>query len=1254
MDNVFSLFFGDCQVSSTMKMFARLKEIARTEYGRAVIDFTIITLLAGIIFRNFLFSRGWPAGGDVLGWISREYIFGKEFRWIYMWRPYSFGFVEGINSMDFLLALIYSTCSDPAITIKIFMFFSFLLAGFSMYAFAYHYTHKHSASLAASLTYTLNQWSFSQFTEAHIDITFSYAFAPLLFLLLARALETRKAKDALALTLAFSVLVTGFHPECLVIYGVFIPLFVILHVLSLMKSKDFGAGIRHLLKMSLPVVGITFFLSAFLLVPFIANVRAPYYSPAYKYPLEDAMTWSYKSAIDAFTLTGIESWGYVFAVDIPEGLSLPFFPTSLLLLGLFFLSYCTILLKRDKYTIFFVVSTLVSFFISLGPNPPLGSLFIWAWFNVPHFAVFRAASRWVMMIAFSHAFFVSILVKALIDYIKKRRELKTSEVYLEAKIHRGHKANRLLRARISFDIVNDFVQKLHKFLHAFSIIILILVFLSGFIASWFFFSQGLQEYTPPQIYLEAYEWIAEQPGDFRIVSVGKSTAEWQSMPNAESDFSSSGMLTDVGWGHDLGHDSSFIHDKPTLQNGGWEFISRSFVDHLRFQLVRNQMTDALLKILGTFNYRYVVLPPYITAGLRDFFLNQEGSHVVYDQNSSIILENEFYTPRMFSTADHALVIGGQDSFQSLSKIDAFSLNSTALIFAHQTDGFPLENDLFSGSEALVFVNSDILDLVMLSLKQHTITAADYGAASLNYTRYWVTSPHGRTVGRLVLGGDALTTRGNNSLSIPFRVESDGLYDFWLRVAFAPGRGELSVFIDNVLEDEIRPLSDFWSRLQWIKITSRDMKAGDYVITLWNDGTGYNDIDSIAVVKASTFQTQMDEVINTMASFNGRLIYVMEAESAFTHDVTSGWSSTPRQYNDFVLRNEGRGRNVAPLGNASASSVEGDTTKAQGANDGSISTRWASSKGLPQWLQIEWTTSQELSEVRIFFEHAYAQDYVIQSWNGVGWTTELDIRGNTLLQPVHQFQQPIETTKLRIYVTSAPDFDMVSIWELEAYSPRTVSVSTEIAIPREGNYKLAARLGSGPEYGSLHIRMNNITTSINCSNLDVGFKWHELEPIFLKTGEQMISISSTGKVDVDEIILYSLEAEESAIPVNQLFKSNSTSPHISYEKVDPVQYRVHVEASEPFLLIFSDSYNPLWKAYVDNVELSPVTAYSFVNGFFINKTGSFDVTLYFTGQTYADLGLRISMITLVVIVAILATPSKVFERLRNCIRQHIRA
>ncbi|MCK4436288.1 discoidin domain-containing protein, partial [Candidatus Bathyarchaeota archaeon] len=412
-------------------------------------------------------------------------------------------------------------------------------------------------------------------------------------------------------------------------------------------------------------------------------------------------------------------------------------------------------------------------------------------------------------------------------------------------------------------------------------------------------------------------------------------------------------------------------------------------------------------------------------------------------------------------------------------------------------------------------------LTMSYLKQYIITAADYGVSTFNYTRYWATSSSWRTVGRLVLGGNTLTTSGANKINIPFSVESDGLYDFWLRIAFAPNRGELRFVVDHALEGKIRPLANYWSKLQWVRITSLDLKKGNHVITLRNDGAGYNDIDSIAVVKSITFQTQMDEVLDTLKRYRGRVVNVLEAESAFTSDITSGWFLASSPYNDFVLRTEGSGRNISPLGVASASSVESNAVKIQGANDGDINTRWASSKDLPQWLQIEWATTQELSEVRIFFERAYAQDYLIQSWNGTDWIDQIDVKGNTLLQRLHEFQYPIETTKLRINVTYAPDFNMVSIWELEVCSPRAASSSTKIFIPREANYVLAARLSSGPEYGILDIGMNGFTTSINCSSSNTGFNWFELEPVFLETGEQIISISSVGKVDVDEIILYSL-------------------------------------------------------------------------------------------------------------------------------------
>lgn len=1220
-----------------MRLVGRLKAVVRTKSGRVTICFALLTFLAVIVFRNFLFTNEWPGGGDVLGWISRSYLFGKDFRWVYVWHPYSFGFVEGINSLDFFLLLIYIVCHDASCAIKVFMFSSFLTAGFLMYAFAYRYTHKHLAALSASMIYTLNQWVFSQFTEAHIDIAFSYALAPLLFLLLDKALDTRKFKDILILALGLSVFVTGFHPESIVIYGIFLAIFIVFRTLIPMKPENFSRRIKNLLKVCLPVGATCFLLSAFSLLPFLSNVRAFYYSPAYRYPLEDTRFLSYTNVADAFTLRAVEDFGYKTVVDIPEGLSLPDFPITAFLLFLFSLAYCTIFLRRDRYTAFFVTAALISTFISKGPYPRFGYVFTWAWFNVPHFAVFRAANRWAMMTAFSNAFFISVLVSILTGYVKKKRYLRMSEIPLRAKTEILSEHPQAKEICVSLDILNRFIKKLHKFLHYFSLGLLIAIFLTGFLSSWFFFSQGLQVYTPPQSYLEPYEWIGEQPGDYKIVTVSEL-----------SDFAHGGMTTELGWGHDIGWDSSFIHDKPTLQNGGWEALSRDFVNYLRFQVVPQNMTDDLLKMLGTLNYKYIVLPPYAAANTRDFFLNQQGGHVIYNQ-SSVILENEFYTPRISATTEHAVVIGGLESLFSLSKMDSSIFSEIPLIFAHQMNGNPVvAESLFNNSKALIFVDTDMLDLTMLSLKEdvYLINAAEYGVPSLNATEYWISDPW-KGIGEFVLSGNMLSTRGDNDCNIPFTVEREGVYDIWARIGMASNRGKLTVSVDGVTEREIRASSNFWSRFMWINITRSYLSSGGHTITLSNDGTGYNDIDTIMIVSPSVFEQRASEMLHALEGFMGRLIFTLEAENVLTYN-PGYWSLALRPFDGIVLHTEGMGLNVSPNGTASASSVSGGLT-VQGAIDGDMKTRWASLSGLPVWFQVNWTTPQELMGVRLFFEWAYAEDYVIQTWDGSNWIDQVKVKGNTLLERFHSFKQPVQTKKLRIYVTSAPVMDLVSIWELESYTTEGVDASAETFIPREGNYVLAARLASNTSDGTLKVKINDFTTTMSYSR-STDFEWYESSPFSLDVGDQTINISSAHEVDIDKIAIYSLEEGETAVPLNYLFESDSTRPTVNYEKVNPCKYIVHVNSSEPFLLVFSEAYHPMWKAYINNVEVSSTIAYSCVNAFFINKTGEFNITLYFTGQIYANIGIGISVITLSGTIVALCIQSKRLRKLKKYIEQ----
>lgn len=85
------------------------------------------------------------------------------------------------------------------------------------------------------------------------------------------------------------------------------------------------------------------------------------------------------------------------------------------------------------------------------------------------------------------------------------------------------------------------------------------------------------------------------------------------------------------------------------------------------------------------------------------------------------------------------------------------------------------------------------------------------------------------------------------------------------------------------------------------------------------------------------------------------------------------------------------------------------------------------------------------------------------------------------------------------------------------------------------------------------------------------------------------------------------------------------------KINPTQYLIEVNSSEPFVLVFSEPYNPQWKIYdgsiswIETLWTKPieddkhfiVNGYS--NGWFINKTGEFEFSLYYFPQTYVYLG-----------------------------------
>ena len=77
---------------------------------------------------------------------------------------------------------------------------------------------------------------------------------------------------------------------------------------------------------------------------------------------------------------------------------------------------------------------------------------------------------------------------------------------------------------------------------------------------------------------------------------------------------------------------------------------------------------------------------------------------------------------------------------------------------------------------------------------------------------------------------------------------------------------------------------------------------------------------------------------------------------------------------------------------------------------------------------------------------------------------------------------------------------------------------------------------------------------------------------------------------------------------------------------------------------------MWKAYVDGQEISPVATNFVVNGYYINKTGSFDIKIYFIGQTYAEAGMAISCITAAIIAIVAFVKYGPYDKLKYVLRR----
>ena len=128
--------------------------------------------------------------------------------------------------------------------------------------------------------------------------------------------------------------------------------------------------------------------------------------------------------------------------------------------------------------------------------------------------------------------------------------------------------------------------------------------------------------------------------------------------------------------------------------------------------------------------------------------------------------------------------------------------------------------------------------------------------------------------------------------------------------------------------------------------------------------------------------------------------------------------------------------------------------------------------------------------------------------------------------------------------------------------------------------------------------------------------------------------------------------------NALSENEELKPAVVFEKINPTRYQLQVTASTPFFLIFGESFHRGWKLYSGDVNWlgsiykRPVSegehfiVNGYANAWYVDKLGTYDLTLYFWPQTLVYIGLVILILAFIAGILYSMRDKIHFHRRRN--------
>jgi hypothetical protein len=158
-------------------------------------------------------------------------------------------------------------------------------------------------------------------------------------------------------------------------------------------------------------------------------------------------------------------------------------------------------------------------------------------------------------------------------------------------------------------------------------------------------------------------------------------------------------------------------------------------------------------------------------------------------------------------------------------------------------------------------------------------------------------------------------------------------------------------------------------------------------------------------------------------------------------------------------------------------------------------------------------------------------------------------------------------------------------------------------------------------------------------------------------QEVVLLSSGQLPDVKEILNQAINVTEYT-PVNKSNMSKDlhlpkNSVSATYEKISTTKYIVHINSSKPFVLVFSQSFDPMWKASI--VGENTVLKHHFIvniyaNGWYVNRTGTYDIIIEYEPQKIFEVGSFVSIAFFFILLTLIVSESWFKKRRLRVLRE----